>query len=152
MSDDLTGNILKQIRRRLGDRWDALSPADRDLIAEVAADASGLQLAALAVDPNDPAAVGALKREAAQVDAQLANVRSVAVGEVRGAFWQGFAAVGQMLVHVGLAAVGVSPAAIGVVADVVGTLAANPHAPAPTVITDVTPPSGGDPDIGPVEP
>jgi hypothetical protein len=128
MSDDLTNNLLKTIRRQLGDRWDALSVADRQLVAEVAADASGLQLSALAVDPNDLAAVESLKRETAQIDAQLANLQSVAAEEVRGAFWQGFSAVGQVLLHVGLAAVGVNPGSLSIVGDAIGLLMDQPAA------------------------
>lgn len=151
MPDDVTNNLLKTLQGQLGARWDALSVPDRELIAEVAADATGLQLAAASTDPNDAAAVAALDRETAQINAQLANVRSVAATEVKGAFWSAFTAVGAVALKIGLAAVGVNPTAVASLGEAVAMLVGSAGAPAvvdagpafdPAGDTEVPPPIG----------
>jgi hypothetical protein len=151
MPDDLTNNLLKTIQRQLGSRWDALSVADRQLIAEVAVDASLLQTSALAVDPADPAAVAALAGEQRQIDAQLANIQSVAAAEVRSAFWQSFNAVAGVLLHIGLASVGVNPSLISAVADTIAVVSAKPPAMTAGVIAEGEDMANGGPNVDPAE-
>jgi hypothetical protein len=85
---DITIRILSSVRERLGDSWDALDPADRELITACCTDAAQLQLRALA-SPQTPEAQLKLLRDKAQIHAQLSNLAAAGAARVTTAFWDG---------------------------------------------------------------
>jgi hypothetical protein len=99
---DVTIRILTGIRERLPD-WESLDPADRELIAECAADAARLQLRALAA-PQTPDAQLRLLRDKAQIQAQLSNLAAAGAVRVSSAFWDAVKAVVNGAVAVAFAA------------------------------------------------
>lgn len=100
---DISLRILANLREGLGDGWEALSPADRELLSACAADAAQLQVRALAA-PQTPDAQLQLLREKAQVQAQLANLTAAGATRVASAFWDAVKAVVSGAVAVAFAA------------------------------------------------
>jgi hypothetical protein len=92
MLRDIELRVLAGVRERLGESWEMLDFADRELIIACAADAAELQVKALGTAPT-PDEQLRLLREKAQIHAQLANL--VAAGSVRvsSAFWDAVKAV-----------------------------------------------------------
>ena len=80
-------------------RWARLSDADRVLVEACCVDAAGLQLALLAAG-SEPAAVVAVRREKAHVDAQLANIAAAQGVAVAVAIWD---AAAKALLRAGMA-------------------------------------------------
>lgn len=90
---DLARQILDGVKTSLGDAWEKnLSDADKIIIADCAADAAGLQLAALVTPAREQDRLAGEKR---QIAAQLANISSVGADVARTAFWSTFDLIGE---------------------------------------------------------
>ena len=83
---DITLRILKNLRRRLGESWTLIDPAQRELIAACCADAARLQLRALA-SPQTPDAQLRLLRDKAQIHAQLTSLAAAESLRLTNVFW-----------------------------------------------------------------
>jgi hypothetical protein len=79
--------------------WARLADADRLLIEACCLDAAGLQLALLTA-AGEPAAVAAVRREMAHVDAQLANIAAGQGVAIAAAIWD---AASKALLRAGMA-------------------------------------------------
>ena len=102
-TSDITLRILTNLRERLGASWDALEPADRELVAACCADAALLQVRALAA-PQTPDAQLKLLRQKAHIHAQLTNLATAASVNVATAFWDAVKTVVNGAVAVAFAA------------------------------------------------
>ena len=85
---DVGENILRQLRARLGDAWNTFDAEYRELIEQCTAEAGVLTVAALVIGPEDRDGQLRLRREQAQIRAQLLNVASAQANAVSAAFWQ----------------------------------------------------------------
>jgi hypothetical protein len=74
--DKIGANVLAGVRDQMGALWDELSASDRALIEACAIDAGTLAVASAAA--SSPAERDAVRREQAQISAQLANLKAVA--------------------------------------------------------------------------
>jgi hypothetical protein len=84
----IAGQILADLKTSLGDAWASIGDRGRQILAECAEDAAGLQIAALAADTD--AKREAIAKEKRFVDAALANVQAAGVASVSGVFWEAF--------------------------------------------------------------
>ena len=100
---DIAVRILAGVRERLGDAWDDLDPADRELIVACCADAAELQLRALA-SGHSPDEQLKLLRDKAQIHAQLANLAAAGSVRLSAAFWDSVKGVVNGAVAVAFAA------------------------------------------------
>ena len=103
ITHDIAVRILTGVRERLGDSWDVLDEADRELIAGCAGDAAALQVRALAA-PQTPDAQLRLLRDKAQIHAQLANLAAAGSVRLSSAFWESVKAVVNGAVSIAFAA------------------------------------------------
>ena len=100
---DITIRILASLRERLGDAWDVLDPADRELIAACCGDAARLQVRALAA-PQTRDAQLKLLQDKAHIHAQLSNLAAAGNARIATAFWDAVKSVVNGAVAVAFAA------------------------------------------------
>lgn len=97
-------NILETLKKQLGDQWNQLVTAEKDLLDAVCQDAGRMQIMSLGASSDNPEEQKLLLAEQRQIQAQLANIVSINATEAARAFWTAFQTVVQGAMDIGIAA------------------------------------------------